>query len=105
VSTATVGRQPLIIEDDPLARREVASQPAEPFLPQGAPPIIAGEELEDWDSGSLADYLERRGLISDSDQAVWALEDEFEEDGFFLSDGPNSRARLIGRYRDGRDLF
>lgn len=102
-STATVGRQPLIIEDDPLARREVASQPVEPFLPLGEPRIIDDDELEEWDSGSLADYLERRGLISDSDQAVRTLESEFDEDGFFLSDGPHSRARLIGRYRD--DLF
>ena len=102
-STATVGRQPLIIEDDPLARREVASQPVEPFLPLGEPRIIDNDELEEWDSGSLADYLERRGLISESDQAVRTLESEFDEDGFFLSEGPNSRARLIGRYRD--ELF
>lgn len=100
-TTTTSGRQPLVIDEDPLAREEVAAQSVEPFAPR----IIDDEDLEEWDSGSLADFLERRGLISDSDRAVRSLESEFDEDGFFLSDGPNSRARLIGRYRDGGDLF
>jgi hypothetical protein len=105
--TATAGEQPpLIIEEDPLTRRDVASQSSEPFFRSQAPAVIDGGELDEWDSGSLADYLERRGLISDSDGAVRTLERDFDDDGFFLSDRPNrSRARLIGRYRDGSDLF
>lgn len=103
-STAT-GRQPLIVDEESLVRDEVALRSGEPFLPQREPRIIDDEELEEWDSGSLADYLERRGLISDSDRAVRTLERQYDEDGFFLSDGPNSRARVIRRYRDGDDLF
>lgn len=106
VTAARNADQPLIVDEDLLTRRQVASQPVEPFRPQGAPPVIVGEELEEWDAGSLADYLERRGLISDSDRAVRTLESEFDEDDFFLSDGPNSsRVRLIGRYRGGVELF
>lgn len=105
ISTASVGEAPLVIDEDPLARREVASQSSARFQPQGAPPVVAGEELEEWNSGSLADYLERRGLISGSDEPDRISDSEYDEDGFFLSDGPNERPRLIGRYRDSWELF
>lgn len=106
VSTVTIDQPALVIDDGELARREVASQPVEPFLPREAPPVIAGDELEEWNSGSLADYLERRGLISDSGEPERFSDSEYDEDGFFLSDGPNrDRPRLVGRYRDSWDLF
>lgn len=103
VSTVTIDQPALVIEDGELVRREVASQPV---LTREAPPVIAGDELEEWNSGSLADYLERRGLISDSGEPARFSDSEYDEDGFFLSDGPNDdRPRLVGRYRDSWDLF
>jgi len=76
---------PLIIDEEELAQREAAIRPVEPFVPAVSEQIITGDELDEWDSGSLADYLERKGLISESGQAA-----EYDEDGFFLSDGPNN---------------
>lgn len=101
-SLAAVKTQPLIINEDELARREVASQP---LAPRGPQPIVTGDQLEEWDSGSLADYLERQGLISDSDQAMRVVEPGYDEDGFFLSDGPNNNRRLIGPAGDDWSLF
>lgn len=57
-------------------------------------PVVTGDQLEEWDSGSLAQYLERKGLIdpkpaqsADADTA-----DDYDPDGFFLDQGPNSTA-------------
>jgi hypothetical protein len=71
--------QPLIIDEKDLAQREASldqpKQPVEPFpLSDGnsvaaAPAddtVVTGDQLEEWDSGSLADYLARKGLLSDN---------------------------------------
>lgn len=106
LSTASIGEPALVIEDEGQARREVASQPVDTFVPREVPPVIGGEELEEWNAGSLADYLERRGLINDAEEVERFSDSEFDEDGFFLDAGPNrDRPRLVGRYRDGWELF
>ena len=96
---------PLIIDEQALARRQAALQPARPFVQPDAQPIVTGDELEEWDSGSLADYLERKGLLSDSEQAAERLETQFDEDGFFLSDGPNSSSAKRRRAYNNVDFF
>ena len=56
-------------------------------------PVISGDQLEEWDSGSLADYLERKGLLS-GEPVTQETSDSYDPDGFFLDEGPNnSRGR------------
>ncbi|RUT35112.1 hypothetical protein EMQ25_03940 [Arsenicitalea aurantiaca] len=58
-SSATFTRDaPLVIDEAEVAARERSTGPIPPA------PIITSDQLQEWDSGSLADYLERRGLIS-----------------------------------------
>src|SRR5690606_26033990 len=64
--------EPLIIDEDLVERRDEAvarvledDQPAAVSRPR----VVEGDELEEWDSGSLAEYLERKGLMSDSERA------------------------------------
>lgn len=96
---------PLIIDEENLERREAALQPADPFEADDSPQIITEEQLEEWDSGSLAEYLERRGLISDSERAAERLETQFDADGFFLSDGPNNSSAKRRRVKKKLDFF
>ena len=100
---AVTGEQPLILDEALVARREAAvarvldEQPA-------AFDRIEGDRLEEWDSGSLAEYLERRGLLSGSQAQAQAS--DVDEDGFFLDQGPNSDdgRRVIRRLPRG-DFF
>lgn len=96
---------PLIVGEEALAQREAAIRPVEPFVPTQSQQIITEDELEEWDSGSLADYLERKGLISDSNQAAERPETQFDEDGFFLSDGPNNSRAKRRRINNDVDFF
>lgn len=67
--------------------------PLEPF-PLSDQPVVTGDQLEEWDSGSLADYLERRGLLSDGEPQ--SQSGSYDADGFFLDEGPNnSRVRRL----------
>ena len=59
----------------------------EPFPMSDEAEIVTGDELEEWDTGSLADYLESRGMLSDgSTQTV-------QEDEYYV-DQPVERRRL-----------
>lgn len=85
VAPATTG-QPLIVDEDAVARRDAAiAAVLEDDFPQAD--RVEGDMLEQWDSGSLADYLERRGLINNGSQAQAS---DYDEDGFFLDEGPNN---------------
>jgi hypothetical protein len=55
--------------------------------------IVSSDELADWESGPLEEFLaKRRG-----DKRVQVQPDNYDPNGFFLSDGPNSRGRLVER--------
>jgi hypothetical protein len=98
---ATDEEAPLILDEDLVERREAAVAAVLDDGPVGppAPAIVRGEELEEWDSGSLADYLERRGLMNSSSSDE-ASSGDFDEDGFFLDEGPNDdEERLRQRLR------
>jgi hypothetical protein len=98
----TAPEEPVVIVDEDLvARREaaVAAVLGDEPVELDEPSMIDDEELEEWDSGSLADYLERRGLISDRNDDPGA---DFDEDGFFLDEGPNSQTT---RRRLRREFF
>jgi hypothetical protein len=88
---------PVIVDEELVARREAAVAAVlgnDPIAPR-SPGIITGEELEEWDSGSLAEYLERRGLMSRGSHE--ATRDDFDEDGFFLDEGPNGGEERLRR--------
>jgi hypothetical protein len=84
----------------PEADTPAVGRPKAPIEPR----YVSEEELADWDSGSLADYLERRGLIAEAsyDEGSSA---EFDSDGFFLDEGPNNNRTLRSRSRRDDDGF
>ncbi len=106
VAPASVSEEePLILDENLVARRDAAvtavldDEPL-PIAPSTVAPndgFIENDELEEWDSGSLADYLERRGLLNGGDS-------EYDEDGFFLDEGPNNDNRPRRRERE-RSFF
>lgn len=112
-TVATVPTEPVVIVDESVIDEPVQEASLPRQEPRVVPPadvdgpVVTSDELADWNSGSLADYLSSRGLISDEEQQA-TVDDSYDEDGFFLSDGPNndrrSRARRV-RDNDGFPVF
>lgn len=104
-ATVVAEEEPLVLDEDVVKRREAAvAAVLEDDMDVGGPAdFVSGDELEEWDTGSLAEYLERRGLMSDSAQQASASSD-YDADGFFLDEGPNNDRRLIRRVRP-REFF
>lgn len=77
-----------------VPRSQVAAQPPlvidtqAPVLVDTGTPVITASDLEDWESGPLSEFLARRQGASGPAPA------DYDEDGFFLDEGPNSRARV-----------
>lgn len=98
-AAASAADKPLILDEKQVA----AAQQAEPFpLSDGnSSDVVREDQLEEWDSGSLADYLERKGLVSGSAAADEAQPvDESQYEGWFVDDG-----RPVRRQRDELFLF
>jgi hypothetical protein len=107
--TTAAAEAPLILDEELVARREAAVaavlDDAEPVRRNR---VVSGDDLEEWDSGSLADYLERRGYMSEDEAQAANDSGEFDEDGFFLDEGPNDNdgRRVIRRLpRRSNDFF
>ncbi len=99
VAAAPIEEAPLILDETEVKQREAALTPVEPFpLSDGgveAPAdevVVTSDQLEEWDSGSLADYLSRKGLLSDATPEQ-PVSEEYDPDGFFLDEGPNRQRR------------
>jgi hypothetical protein len=99
---AAPAEQPLIIDETELAQRAATlsqpKRPVEPFpLSDGGETddvVVTGDQLEEWDSGSLADYLERKGLLSDQ-----AAQQNAEDDGdFVFNEGPSRPRRPLNDF-------
>jgi hypothetical protein len=81
-------REARIIPDDgaadfPVIVRENEGFPVMPPAPiVGGDNIVSAEELEEWESGPLSEFLAERG----------GGEPGFDPDGFFLDEGPDSSA-------------
>lgn len=93
--------QPLILDETVVQQREAALKPVEPFplsddgvAPRADETVVTGDQLEEWDSGSLADYLEKQGLLSDNAPQQPRASEEYDADGFYLDEGPNRTRRL-----------
>lgn len=100
VAAKPTPQAPLIVDEDRVAR----NTPVEPFPLSEEPPVVEADQLEEWDSGSLADYLERNGLMNGNGAAPQTEDSSYDPDGFFLDEGPNrSRARRVDE--DGFFLF
>ena len=94
---AAPAEQPLIIDESDLAKRQATlSQPDQPVerfpLSDGSDqaavsdaPVVTGDQLEEWDSGSLADYLAAKGLLSDDQSPPQSAEDNSD---FVFNQGP-----------------
>lgn len=102
---ATPSAQPLIIDETDLANRQASLDqprtPIEPFpLSDGDQAfaddetVVTGDELEEWDSGSLADYLARKGLLSE-DQTRQSAEDDSD---FVFNEGPSRPRRPLNDF-------
>ena len=64
--TGPVVDEPVIVDEPVVAAVEQPRVPRPP-APVEEPRFVTEDELADWDSGSLADYLERQNLIADAD--------------------------------------
>ncbi len=75
--------KPLIVDEKKLKPQgDVAVEP----FPLSDDQVVTGDQLDEWDLGSLADYLERKGLLSKT-----SAEDSYDPNGFFLDEGPNKK--------------
>jgi hypothetical protein len=60
-SLPATGQPPLIVDETRLNDQAGVDR----FPLSDEPQVVTGDQLEEWDSGSLAEYLERKGLLSD----------------------------------------
>jgi hypothetical protein len=96
--TPAPAEQPLIIDETDLAQRQANlnatdNQPVEPFpMSDGSDQasagdtVVTGDQLEEWDSGSLADYLAAKGLLSEDAAQPQTSEDNSD---FVFNQGPS----------------
>ena len=110
IAAGPIEEAPLILDETEVKQREASLAPVEPFpLSDGgvATPaddgVVTADQLEEWDSGSLADYLARKGLLSGSAAPQQPVSEEYDPDGFYLDEGPNVTRRL--RQREDFWLF
>jgi hypothetical protein len=89
--TAPAAVQPEAVIVDESTLTGSLAEPAGPVPPS---PIV--DDIDNWDTESLREYLERRGILEGSDEparssaTVTQRDDNYDPDGFYLSDGPNS---------------
>lgn len=94
VASLPAEEKPLVLNENKVRQQQNAA--VEPF-PLSDNEVVTGDQLEEWDSGSLADYLERKGLLSEANSQT---SDRYDPDGFFLDEGPNRPRR-----QDDPDFF
>eukprot|EP00611_Tribonema_gayanum_P000973 TRINITY_DN10734_c0_g1_i1.p1 TRINITY_DN10734_c0_g1~~TRINITY_DN10734_c0_g1_i1.p1 ORF type:complete len:247 (+),score=58.91 TRINITY_DN10734_c0_g1_i1:113-853(+) len=85
VASLPAAEKPLILDENKVQQQENAA--VEPF-PLSDGEVVTGDQLEEWDSGSLADYLEQKGLLSQT-----SAEEGYDPDGFYLDEGPNKKKK------------
>jgi hypothetical protein len=84
--------RPRVAVTQPVAEPEdiIATGSITPVNESGYAPddeIVTDEDLADWESGPLSEFLaKRRGASGDTAS-------DYDPDGYFLSDGPNRRTR------------
>ena len=126
IQVASLGSQKIAPVPMPLSMRPanqvVAAKPSNainPSNPLGVAPVVVPsqsaqayppvgmDDLEDWESGPLSDFLAERqnGRTPPSQRADRNYDSNYDRNGFFLSDGPNNRRpqrdRLVGPADEG----
>lgn len=91
-AAAPVEDQPLILDESKVAAvaPEAAVEPFPLSDDAAAAPEIGSDQLEEWDSGSLADYLARKGLLSDNSAG-----NSDDADIYFPESEPRTQARPL----------
>lgn len=85
VAALPAEEKPLIIDQPTVKPPKQAT--VEPFPMSSDDEVVTGDQLEEWDSGSLADYLERKGLMTEASQQ------SADEDSFYIEEGPQRPVR------------
>jgi hypothetical protein len=88
--TATATNEPVVVVDETTLTGSIAAP--EPTSP--VPPAAIVDDSENWDTETLRQYLERRGILEGGDDGqstatVTERSTTYDPDGFYLSDGPN----------------
>lgn len=78
-----------VSERPPSVARPAPAAP--PLVVERPQRVVSAEELEDWESGPLSEFLERRQAGSGNGQTVYDPYDDYDPNGFFLDQGPNRR--------------
>jgi hypothetical protein len=85
---AVTSPEPVVIVDDSTLTGSI-DQPT-----VIAPPTSLQDDSANWDTETLRQYLQRRGVLeggdSESTATVTERDSTYDPDGFYLSDGPNS---------------
>jgi hypothetical protein len=97
VASLPAAEKPLIVDESKVQQEQATTEPFPMSDGSSGDEVVTGDQLEEWDSGSLADYLERKGLMSDSS----ASSDSYDPDGFYLDEGPNT----VKRPKKNLDFF
>ena len=84
VTVPLASNQPLIID-----------QPAAAPMPPPPADIVTSEDLDDWESGPLNEFLARRNQQSSATYRVQQNAPAYDSNGFWLDEGPRDR-----RYND-----
>ena len=93
---ATVTPPKVVTMPTPVSERppSVASAPAPAVVPppplviDNPAPVVTAEDLEDWETGPLSEFLANR---QGQGRAVPPPDDDYDANGFFLDEGPNKR--------------
>jgi hypothetical protein len=89
VTAPAASPEPVVVVDDSTLTGSI-DQPTM-ILP---PPTSLQDDSANWDTETLRQYLERRGVLeggdSQSTATVTERDTNYDPDGFYLSDGPNS---------------
>jgi hypothetical protein len=87
--TTPAAQKPLVIEEPSRAATLDKPRKVEPFPPSDAGDniVVTGDQLEEWDSGSLADYLARKGLLNEGGSNARP------DDGYMFNEGPSRPRR------------
>jgi hypothetical protein len=86
----TTSPEPVVIVDDKTLTGSIAQPP----VAGPVPPAAIVDDSDNWDTETLRQYLERRGILEGSDDRSSATVTErsttYDPNGFYLDDGPNS---------------
>jgi len=77
-------------------RPQTVAQP--PLVIESTPPVITADDLDDWESGPLSEFLARRQAGADP------VPENYDSDGFFLDQGPNSGV-TVRRFPNAYDQY